>query len=208
MTEPRERRGLVPIELVLVLVIAVVPWPLALPVGIPLVLAASVMRWLRGRSWAELFRGGVLHAGVGAIAGALALAVAVIAATPMVEALAARAVEWSMFPVVRGSAAQLGMVLMLVGLGAVCAELAFRGWLVERVLELSPGPPYLPVLLGGLAEAIVMPGDISSRIGAGLFGAGLGWMYVAGGRSIVGPMLARVTFVCGAVVLEAFKLIG
>ncbi|MBL9012953.1 MAG: hypothetical protein JNL83_02185 [Myxococcales bacterium] len=208
MTEPRERRGLVPLELGLVLAIAVVPWPEGIPVGIPLVVTASVMRWLRGRSWAELFRGGALHAGVGALAGAVALGIALVAATPLVESLTASAVEWSRFPIVRGSASQLGVVLVLVGIGALCAELAFRGWLLERVLELSPGPPYLPVMLGALAEAIVTPGDVSMRLGAGLFGAGLGWMYVAGGRSIVGPVLARVTFVCGAVVLEALKLIG
>jgi len=208
VTEPRERRGLVPLELGLVLAIAVVPWPEGIPVGIPLVVTASVMRWLRGRSWAELFRGGALHAGVGALAGAVALGIALVAATPLVESLTASAVEWSRFPIVRGSASQLGVVLVLVGIGALCAELAFRGWLLERVLELSPGPPYLPVMLGALAEAIVTPGDVSMRLGAGLFGAGLGWMYVAGGRSIVGPVLARVTFVCGAVVLEALKLIG
>jgi len=208
VSNPRERRGLVPIELALVLAIAFVPWPEGIPVGIPLVIAASVMRWLRGRSWAELVRGGALHAGVGALAGAVALAFAVVAATPMVEVMAARAVEWSRFPIVRGSASQLGVVLMLVGIGALCAELAFRGWLLERVLELSPGPPYLPVMVGAMAEAIVTPGDLTIRLGAGLFGAGLGWMYVAGGRSIVGPVLARVTFVCGAVVLESLELIG
>lgn len=197
-----------PIEVALVLAIALVPWPEGIPLGIPLVVAASVMRWLRGRSFAELFSGGALHAGVGALAGLVALGIAVLAATPVVEVLAARAVEWSRFPIVRGSGSQLGVVLMLVGIGALCAELAFRGWIVERVLELSPGPPFLPVFVGALAEAIVTPGDVAIRAGAGLFGAGLGWMYVAGGRSIVGPALARITFVCGAVVLEALKLIG
>lgn len=208
MPNVSERRGLVPIELALVLAIAVIPWPEGIPVGIPLVIAASAMRWLRGRSFAELFKGGALHAGVGALAGVVALAIALLAATPAVEVLAARAIEWSRFPIVRGSASQLGVVLMLVGIGALCAELAFRGWLVERVLELSPGPPFLPVLCGALAEAIVTPGDVAMRFGAGLFGAGLGWMYVAGGRSITGPALARVTFVCGAVVLESLKLVG
>ena len=197
-----------PIEVALVLAIALVPWPEGIPLGIPLVVVASVMRWLRGRSWAELFKGGALHAGVGALAGVIALGIAVLVATPAVEVLAIRGVEWSRFPIVRGSGSQLGVVLMLVGIGALCAELAFRGWLVERVLELSPGPPILPVMIGAFAEAIVTPGDVAIRAGAGLFGAGLGWMYIAGGRSIVGPALARIAFVCGAVVLEALKLIG
>lgn len=197
-----------PIEIALVLAVAVVPWPEGLPIGIPLLVVASVCRWVRGRSWSEVWIGGRDKALVGVLAGLAALALAIAVGTPMVEALGTRAVEWSRFPIVRGSLQQLPMVLMLVALGALAAELALRGWLVERVLELSPGPPFLPVLCGALAEAIVMPGDITARLGAGLFGAGLGWMYVASGRSLVAPVLARVAFVTGAVVLEALKLIG
>lgn len=208
MSEPRARRGLVPFEIAMVIAIAVVPWPEGLQIGIPLVVVASLSRWLRGRSWIEVLDGGRDQALVGAVAGAAALALAIVLGTPVIEALAARGVEWSRFPIVRGSMSQLAMVLVLVSIGAVAAELAFRGWLVERVLELSPGPPLLPVLCGALAEAIVMPGDFAARAGAGLFGAGLGWMYVAAGRSVVAPILARIVFVGGAVVLEALKVIG
>lgn len=208
MTEPRARRGLVPLEIAFVLAIAVTPWPDGLPVGIPLVVAASVCRWLRGRSWAEVIAGGRDKALVGAAAGVLALGLALLLGTPVIEAMAARGVEWSRFPIVRGSMQQMAVVVVLVSIGALAAELAFRGWLVERVLELSPGPPVLPVLVGALAEAIVMPGDFATRVGAGLFGAGLGWMYVASGRSVIAPILARVAFVGGAVVLEALRVIG
>lgn len=197
-----------PVEIALVLAIAAVPWPEGLQVGIPLVVAASVCRWLRGRSWVEVLHGGRDKALVGAAAGVLALGLAVLIGTPAIEALALRGVEWSRFPIVRGSASQMALVLVLVGVGAVAAELAFRGWLVERVLELSPGPPVLPVLCGALAEAIVMPGDVAARAGAGLFGAGLGWIYVASGRSVVAPILARIAFTGGAVVLEALRVIG
>lgn len=197
-----------PVEIGLVLAIALIPWPEALPIGIPLLLAASVCRWLRGRSWAEVFKGGGDHVAIGAVAGVAALAIAIVLGTPVVEAMSMRGVEWSRFPIVRGSAQQLMVVLIVVSIGALAAELAFRGWLVERMLELSPGPPILPVMCGALAEAIVMPGDLAMRFGAGLFGAGLGWMYVAAGRSIVAPVIARVAFVGGAVVLEGLKLIG
>lgn len=192
----------------MVLAIAAIPWPEGLQVGIPLVVAASVSRWLRGRSWIEVLGGGSDQAMVGALAGVAALALALVLGTPVIEALAARAVEWSRFPIVRGSVAQAAMVVVLVSVGAIAAELAFRGWLVERVLELSPGPPLLPVLCGALAEAIVMPGDLAARTGAGLFGAGLGWMYVAAGRSVVAPIVARIAFVGGAVILEGLKVIG
>ena len=208
MTQPAARRGLVPVEIGLVVLIAAIPWPELVPVGIPLVVAASVSRWLRGRSWTEVIAGGRDKALVGAAAGVLALGLALLLGTPAIEALAARGVEWSRFPIVRGSMQQMMMVLVLVSVGALAAELAFRGWLVERVLELSPGPPILPVLCGALAEAIVMPGDFATRVGAGVFGAGLGWMYVASGRSVVAPILARIAFVGGAVVLEALRLIG
>jgi membrane protease YdiL (CAAX protease family) len=198
----------VPVEIALVLAIAVIPWPEGLQVGIPLVVAASICRWLRGRSWSEVISGGRDQALVGAAAGVLALGLALALGTPIIEGMAARAVEWSRFPIVRGSMQQMAMVIVLVSVGAIAAELAFRGWLVERVLELSPGPPILPVLCGALAEAIVMPGDLAARVGAGLFGAGLGWMYVASGRSVVAPILARIAFVGGAVVLEALRVIG
>lgn len=208
MTESRARRGLVPVEIAVVLAIAVIPWPDGLQVGIPLVVAASICRWSRGRSWTEVISGDRDKALMGAAVGVLALGLALLLGTPGIEAMAGRGVEWSRFPIVRGSMPQMMMVLVLVSVGAIAAELAFRGWLVERVLELSPGPPILPVLCGALAEAIVTPGDFAARSGAGLFGAGLGWMYVASGKSVVAPILARIAFVGGAVVLEALRVIG
>jgi len=208
VSEPRARRGMVPVEIALVLAIAAIPWPEGIQLGIPLVVVASICRWLRGRSWGEVVHGGRDQALVGGIAGLVALGLALIVGTPLIEALATRGIDWSRFPIVRGSVQQLVMVLVLVSVGALATELAFRGWLVERVLELSPGAPLLPVMCGALAEAIVTPGDAAARLGAGLFGAGLGWMYVAAGRSIVAPVLARIAFSGGAVILEAFRLIG
>lgn len=199
---------MVPVEIALVIAIAVIPWPEGLQVGIPLVVAASVCRWARGRSWAEVVHGGRDRALVGVAVGLGALGLALVLGTPAIEALAARGVEWSRFPVVRGNMASLAIVMLMISIGAIAAELAFRGWLVERVLELSPGPPVLPVLCGALAEAIVMPGDLAARCGAAVFGAGLGWMYVASGRSVVVPILARIAFVGGAVVLEGLRVIG
>jgi hypothetical protein len=210
VTEPREVRGLVPAEIAAVLVIALAPLPAALPAAVPLLVVASIARYVRRRSWAELVMPGrgAEHAAIGALTGAVALALAVVAGTPVVEALSHRAVEWSTFPIVRGSAVQLVTVALVVGLSAVAAELALRGWIVERVLELSPGGPVLPVLLGAIAEALITRGDFAARLGAGVFGLGLGWMYVASGRRIVAPVVARLTFQLGAVVLEALRVVG
>ena len=208
MSRSRERRGLVPVEIALVLAIAVIPWPEGIQLGIPLVIVASACRWIRGRGWGEVWKGSRDRALIGAIAGLAALGLALLVGTPAIEALGTRGIEWSRFPIVRGSGLQLVTVLVLVSIGSLAAELAFRGWLVERVLELSPGPPILPILCGALAEAIVTPGDVTARIGAGLFGAGLGWIYIASGRSVVAPALARIAFTGGALILEAFRLIG
>lgn len=204
-------RGMVPLEILAVLVVACVPLPEAMPAALPLFVAASLARYYRRRSWAELFsrthaRGGDLA--IGALAGALALVLALVAGTPVIEAMSHRAVEWSTFPVVRGSSVQLVVVAMVVGLSAVAAELALRGWLVERVLEVSPGGAMLPVMLGAVAEALITRGDFAARLGAGMFGLGLGWMYVASGRRIVASLTARVVFQLGAVLLEALRVIG
>lgn len=76
------------------------------------------------------------------------------------------------------------------------------------LLELWPGAAGFPIFVGAVAEALVTPGELPARLGAALFGAGLGWMYCAAGRSILAPALARITFQAGAVALEALQLIG
>jgi hypothetical protein len=206
--EPRELRSLVPAEVAAVLAIAIAPLPEGLPVALPLVVAATIARWIRRRSWGELVHGSATGVWVGGLAGLAALGLAVLAGTPVIEAASARAIEWSAFPVVRGNAQMFAMAALLVTATAIASELALRGWLLERMLELSPGPVTLPVFAGALAEAIVTPGDLAARAGAGLFGAGLGWMYVAGGRSLVAPVCARVAFALGALALEAMRVIG
>ncbi len=200
------KRDLVVFEIVAVLALAIAPLPESMPVALPLLVVASLSRWWRGRSWAEVATGG--YAKSGAVVGLVALGLAVVAGAPFVESLSARAVEWSSFPIVRGSAMQTVLVAVVVGVTAVASELALRGWIVERVLELSPGSPVLPVLIGAIAEALVTPGDVTVRIGAGLFGMGLGWLYVASGRSVVAPICARASFAIGAVILEGLRVIG
>ena len=207
----------------LAIAIAAAPLPELVPAVLPLLVAGSLSRWVRGRSWADVVRGGWTPNGdpvaaapgawrhrltAGALAGLAAVAVALLAGGPMVEALALRSVEWSSYPVVRGNASLFAMVAVYVTVSAVAAELALRGWIVERMLELSPGPPVLPVLAGAFAEALITPGDLAARIGGGLFGAGLGWMYAAGGRSVVAPICARIVFQLGLLLLEAMRLVG
>ncbi|HEU0034001.1 MAG TPA: CPBP family glutamic-type intramembrane protease [Kofleriaceae bacterium] len=201
MTEPRELRSLVLVEVAAVLAIAVVPWPDRVPVALPLVVAATVARWVRGRSWSELWHGRG-HAKVGALVGLGGFAVALAVMTP----LAGGMVQWSEHAIVRGNASALWMVALLVAVTAAAEEAALRGWLVERALELR-APPLVAVLLGAAAEAIVMPGDLTNRLGAAVFGLGLGWIYVAGKRSLVAPVTARVVFVLALVAAEWLRLV-
>jgi hypothetical protein len=202
---PREMRSLVPFEVAVVVAAALVTLPV--PAAVPLLIAASVSQWLRGRSWAAVAKGPALYAAIGAAAGGLALGLALLVSTPLLEATTDYAVQWSMYPIVRGSSAQAIMVGIVVAVSAVAAELVLRGWLVERVLELR-GHHVIAVLVGGFAEALISDGDLAMRLGAGLFGISLGSMYIAAGRSVVAPICARLVFSLGAVVLETLQIVG
>jgi hypothetical protein len=214
----RELRGLVPLELALVGVAAFVPLPV--PVVIPLLVVASLSLWIRGLSWGLVIRGSALTAGVGAAVGVVALVLALAAGTPLVERLTDNAVQWSMYPIVRGSPSALAIVGILVALGAIAAELVLRGWLVERQLGLGRSP-IVAIAIGAFAEALLvfpigrteagaleLGGDIITRLGAAIVGVALGWMYVAAGRSVLAPLCARLAFSLGALALEATRLVG
>lgn len=190
-----------PLEITIVIAIAVFPFPEALSVGLPLAIAATLSRWVRGRTWGELMTGGRERVAIGALVGVAALVIAAV----LFRRFDVAAVDWWLAPAARADVGRLAMALATVGAIAAAMELAMRGWIVERMLELSPGPAVLPIVTGGLAEAIVTPGPPTARIGAALFGIGLGALYVAGGRSLVAPVLARVTFAVGAVVVEALS---
>ncbi len=202
---PREMRSLVPVEVAVVVAASIFTLPV--PAVVPLLIAASLSLWLRGRSWGGVFKGPAIYAVVGLCAGAAALVLALFVSTPLLEAVTDFAVQWSMYPVVRGSGGTAIMVAIVVAISAVAAELVLRGWIVERVLELR-GHLVLAILVGAIAEALISDGDLGMRIGAGLFGIGCGWMYVAGGHSVVAPICARLVFSVGALALEALRIIG
>jgi hypothetical protein len=203
---PRELRSLVPFEVAAVIAIALVPLPDMVPFAMPLLVAGTLSLWIRRRSWADVTRiesamfGGGARAGIGALAGVLALGLAVAVGSREATALSPIPIAGSM---------QMGVVAILhVAVTALAAELALRGWIVDRVIELSPGAsPVLPICVGALAETIVTPGDGATRLGAALFGVGLGWLFVAGRRNVIAPIFARLAFQVGAVVIEASGLV-
>jgi hypothetical protein len=202
----RELRQLVPVEIIAVLAIAFAPWPAMVPIALPLLVAATASRWARGRAWAEVTSKGTwTQAGIGMLGGLIALGVAIVVMSggDGLSDLSGRSLEIT----VRGNSTLAVAVIVHVAVTAIAAELALRGWIVERVLELSPGSPVLPVLIGSIAEAIVTPGAIGTRLAAAVFGAGLGWLYVASGRNAVASICARASFQCGAVAIEALRLL-
>jgi len=208
----RELRQLVPFAIAIVLAIAALPLPAAIPIVLPLVIAAAISRAMRGRTWNEVSHGGASRAAIGALAGGAALAFAAVIGTQSLVVLYSGQAGDHVLAITDLAGATQGVSVIVVGtialaMIAFATELALRGWIVERVLELSPGAPTLPILVGAIAEALVTPGDPPTRIAAAIFGAGLGWIYVAGGRSVVAPAFARIVFQCGAFLLEALRLV-
>lgn len=197
---------MVSLELAALLAVALVPMPI--PRALPLFAVASISVWARGRAWVYVLRGPARQAWIGVAAGVAALVLALLAGTPLVEAASGRAVQWSELAVIRGSSTQLVAVIAVVGATTALAELALRGWIVERVLELAPGRRALAIAVGALAEALLVDGDLVVRLGAALFGAALGGMYVAAGRNAVPPVCARLAFALGLVIAEWQQWIG
>jgi hypothetical protein len=198
------KRHLVPFEVGAVLAAAIVaPW-LPVPVALPLLVVASLARWLCGRSFGEHVRSE--YAAIGIAAGVAALALALVAGAPLVEAFTGGAVVWSDYPIVRGNANALIAVLVIATATAIATELVLRAWIVERVLELG-GAVVPAIFVGAFAEAFVTVGPLETRIGAFVFGAALGWMYVAAGRNVTVTISARLAFQIGIVLLEAARWI-
>jgi len=208
----RELSTLVPYEVGIVLAIALLPLPVAIPIALPLVIAASISRAVRRRPWSEVSHGGLSRLGLGSLAGAIALGVALLAGNQSLNVLySGQAGEHIMavtdLAISSGQPLSIAISVISIGLVAFATELALRGWIVERVLELSPGSPVLPVLVGALAEALITHGDPPVRIASIIFGVGLGWLYIAGNRSVVASASARIVFQCGAFLLEALRVV-
>lgn len=182
------------------------PPPLgAVPVILPLLVAASGFRWATGKSFAGVTRG--KYVSIGALVGIGALGLALLLGTPFAQALSDRPVVWAAYPLVRGNASAFLTFAVVVAAIGLANELVLRGWLVERVLELG-GKPGMAIFLGAVAEALLLPGPLEARIGAFAVGCGLGQIYVAAGRNVAVPVAARIAFGLGALALEMLRLVG
>jgi hypothetical protein len=199
---------LLPVELLVLVGCALAPWylPWSVPMVLPLLAMASVsMAMRRGTLMAEPAAGSGEAILIGAGAGLVALAIAVLLATPLFEAAGAP-VAWSMFPAVRGSGNQLFVTAILVAAMAVAQETIFRRWILERSYQLGASGSG-SILIAAAAEALVGPGLLVPRLGMALFGIALGMLYWRGGRRLGPPLAARLTFGLGALVLQALQLV-
>jgi hypothetical protein len=182
------------------------------PVLVVLVVGALDM-WRRGASFQWGTDGGV----VGALAGGIAVAVAwlvtggwasdldpvALLALAVATELALRG--WLVELVYRGSlvarrgprrVADDAAGQRTVADDAAGARMEAGGWRTQSS-EMRAVPA---VLAGAIAEALLTPGNLTMRLGAGAFGAGLGWMYIRAG--LLAPLAARVVFVVGGIALQ------
>src|SRR5262249_34027349 len=146
-------------------------------------------------------------AALGVACGAVALIVAIAISAPLGE-LTGRAVEWSQYAIVRGSPGGFVAVAVIVAAQAIAIEMALRGWLVVRVLDIAPrGGPALAALASAVAEAAVTRGAVATRAGAFAMGLGGAIVFLGAGRRLAASLACRLTFELGAVVLTALRVI-
>jgi hypothetical protein len=198
---------LLPVELAALAASALAPWwlPWSVPMALPLLAVASLsMAARRGSLVASESRAGSGEAiAIGAVSGLLALALAVVVATPLLAGAGA-AVQWTMFPAVRGSGDQLFVAAILVAATAFAQEAIFRRWILERSYQLGASGSG-SILIAAGAEGLVGPGPLGARLGMALFGVALGMLYWRAGRRLGPPLAARLAFGLGALILQALQ---
>jgi hypothetical protein len=180
-------------------------WPTILLIA--LFALGSADRWRRDRSWVETTlppAPGLALAGIAA--GAVALALAVFLAAPLLEDVTARAIEWTDTATVRGSVLAFVTVAMLVGATAVARELVFHRWLLDRAVEAGAAPLPAAVLVA-VAEGLATGGHFAARMGAALTGFGLALLYLGGGRRLAAAIACRLMFDLGALALVSLRWI-
>jgi hypothetical protein len=192
------------VELIAIAAIAIAPVPVP---AAWLIALASASLWLRGRAWGTGAPAPPELVGAGVACGVAALVLALVISAPLAD-LTGRAVEWSQYAIVRGSPAGFIAVAVVVAAQAIAIEMALRGWLVGRVLEVAPrGGPALAAIASALAEAAVTRGHLAMRAGAFAMGLGGAIVFLGAGRRLAAPLACRLTFELGAVVLTALRIL-
>jgi hypothetical protein len=180
------------VELAIVLAAAAVPFaPTPL---VPMVIAASLALWIRGRGWADVgLRGGAAMVGLGVAIGLLSLA-----AVAVIDPHALGAGQ----PITaRGSVEILVIASLLAATSAFAAEM-IRGFVIAGFAELfGEREAIWAVAAAALAWVVIFGrGDAAGAVGLASWAIGFGLLYVAGGRRLALPIAAHVTHEVGAVI--------
>lgn len=170
---------------------------------IPMVIAASLILWIGGRSWLDVgLRGGD---GTGAMIGlGVAIGAVAFAALALVDPASLSANQ----PVsARGSLGVAAIAGVLAATAAFAAEMV-RGFVISRLIDLT-GRPAAAVAIAAIAwGAIFGLARPAEALGLAIAGAGFGLLYLAGGKRMALPIAAHLTFEVGAVIAAAAQLSG
>jgi hypothetical protein len=197
--------ALTAIEGLALIAAALAPISAPLPI-IGLLVVASMILWARGRSWFPAPTPAAILVGSAAV-GALALGLA-LALSPALGDLTDSIVVWSQYPIARGQLQGAIMAGLIAGATAVATELVFRGWVLARVRELAPRAGAIAAIVCAAAiEAAVTQGDAAVRAGAFAMGVGGGALYVGAGGRVTAPIVSRVVFELGSVMLTWLTLV-
>ncbi len=189
------------IELLGLLVIPTLALPL--PAAAPLLVAAALSLWLRGKGFGDVGLSATSDSwpsfGIGLMLGAVALTGAAWLLGPALQQLASVSVEFNHLPPVRGNVEVLIQALILVWAGAAAAEMVFRGYLLDRLTrELGLSDLWAIVLsaaLYGWAIALSQgTGTGAGFAGGFIMGIGYGALYLAGRRNLVLPIAFHGAF--------------
>lgn len=207
----RRQAALLTAELVVVIACAVVALPI--PAQLPLLAMALISYKVRNEPWAPRFASSRVVWAVAATMGAIALGLALVV-TPALEARTGGLVSWTREAVVRGNPQMLTAAVMIVAALTIATEVVMRGWILERIREQTAGAgrragvAIAVAVTAGLEAIFTASGAGWSAVGAALVSAALSALYLAAGRSLVAPVVARLTFELGVLALEALRLVN
>jgi membrane protease YdiL (CAAX protease family) len=197
----------------LVVVIACAALALPIPAQLPLLAMALISYKVRSLPWAPRFASAGVVWAVAAAMGVVALGLALVV-TPALEARTGGLVAWTREAVVRGNPQMLVAAAVIISALTAATEVVMRGWILERIREQVAGAgrrASLLIAVGVTAAVEAMftgSGAGWSALGAALVSAALSGLYLAAGRSLVAPIVARLTFELGVLALESLRLVN
>lgn len=179
---------------------------------IGLLVLASASLLARNKGWSDAGLraddGVELVVTSGIVLGALALVAVAWLWGPALENLSGRAVELNHLPPLRGYAGLLATAVILAVAGAFASEMVFRGYVFERIRELTDSDALAIVASAALYAAVIADHGLAPTLGAMAMGIGYGLMYLAGGRNLAMPIAFHCSFESTNLVLIYLKAVG